>query len=418
MRRKCTDDLIRWKKNPRRRPLVLRGMRQTGKTWILRDFGSHQYANMIYINLEANRPVTEFLSVPREAEEALLFLETYSNKPLYQESSLLILDGIQCVPQVAGLLSAIAVEFPGYHIAAIERGISGTYDTGDVEILQLFPMDFEEFLWANKEYSLAKEIREHYSEKSTMGKELHAKAMAQFRLYLAIGGLPGSILEYRREKKLLMVPDIQQKSLDLVLADIASGSPEGLSRHCRNCWLSIPSQLCKENGKFQYRQVVKGGTAKMYEEPLKWLTQNGLAYQSLKQEGNLLNVDSSSFRLYLPDTGLSTCRLGVPSYVLLSGESSSILKGITENYLAQTFIQNGYQLSYWSSGNQAEIPFILRRDGCITAIDFRMSPHQKTRNLARLKDCCDVDNMYLISAEDFCSRELYDIIPFYAGFCV
>lgn len=418
MRRKCTDDLTRWKKNPNRRPLVLKGIRQTGKTWILRDFGIHQYENMIYINLEANRPVTDYLSVPREAEEALLFLETYANKPLHKESTLLILDGIQCIPQIAKLLAAIAVEYPGYHISAIERGISGTYDSGDAEILQLTPLDFEEFLWANKEYALAREIRDHFSEKKPMGKELHAKAMTQFRLYLAIGGLPSSILEYRKEKKLLMVPDIQQKLLALMLADIASGSPEGLSRHCRNCWLSIPSQLCKENGKFQYRQVVKGGTAKIYEEPLNWLIQSGLAYRSSKQEGSLDNMDASAFRLYFPDTGLSACQLGTPSYLLLSGEGSSTLKGIAETFLAQTFIQNSHQISYWNSGNQAEIPFILRKGGEILAVDFRITPHQKTRNLARLNEICEPNHMYLVSVEDFRQKELYDIIPFYAAFCI
>lgn len=305
MRRKCMDALLQWKKDPKRKPLVLQGGRQTGKTWLLREFGSRQYENTIYINLETDQPVTEYLSVPREAEDALLFLETYSNRPLRRDSTLLILDGLEHAPEAGALLPAIALDFPGYHVAAAERGTLGTYDSGDVETLRLYPLDFEEFLWANKEYGLAKEIREHFISEEPIGKKLHEKAMAQFRLYLSIGGMPQAICEYRKEKKLLMVPDAQQKLLALLQADITAKAPETLSRHCRNCWRSVTSQLCRENGKFQYRQVVRGGTARTYQEPIHWLTEGEFVYRSSKITGSGEESDEASFRLYLTDTGLS-----------------------------------------------------------------------------------------------------------------
>ena len=154
MRRKCTDSLIYWKKNPGRKPLILQGLRQTGKTWLLIDFGNKQYEHTLYINLETDRSATDYLSVPHDPQEVLLFLETCAGKPLRPASSLLILDNIQCIPQISTLLTSIALDFPQYHIASIYKGVvnSNSFSVHDFDILTLYPLDFEEFLWA-KGYS-------------------------------------------------------------------------------------------------------------------------------------------------------------------------------------------------------------------------------------------------------------------------
>ena len=417
MRRKLTDTLIKWKKNPQPKPLIIQGGRQTGKTWLLRDFGSRQYET-IYINLETDRPVAEYLSSPHETQEALLFLETYSGKPLKPSSTLLILDNIQCIPQITSLLSSILLDYPGYHITAAERGFSGKYDSSDVDVLSLYPLDFEEFLWANSEFGLAKEIRNSFSNMLPLDRQLHEKALAQFRLYQVIGGIPRVILEYRKEKKLLTVPDIQQKILELYYADISSRSPSGLSRHCRNSWQSIPSQLGKGNSKFQYRHITKGGTARIYQEPINWLIDSGFAYCSFRRFNLSDNQDTNSFCLYYPDIGLAARELGIPSYILLTGEETPASSGCAENCLAQTFVQNGFTLSYWTSGNQSSVPFLMEKSGQCIAVDYRLTPHQKTRSLSRLHETCPPKKMYLVSVENFKHKELYDIVPFYAAFCI
>ena len=154
MRRKCTDSLIYWKKNPGRKPLILQGLRQTGKTWLLMDFGNKQYEHTLYINLETDRSAADYLSVPHDPQEVLLFLETCAGKPLRPASSLLILDNIQCIPQISTLLTSIALDFPQYHIASIYKDVvnSDSFSVHDFDILTLYPLDFEEFLWA-KGYS-------------------------------------------------------------------------------------------------------------------------------------------------------------------------------------------------------------------------------------------------------------------------
>ncbi len=454
MRRKCTDSLIHWKKSPARKPLILQGLRQTGKTWLLMDFASKQYDNTLYINLETDQPAASYLSTPHDPQEALLFLETYADKPLRPSSSLLILDNIQCTLKISTLLSAIAADFPQYHIAAVTRSVgnSDLYSHHDFDILTLYPLDFEEFLWANAEFALAREIRAHFTSFTPMGKDLHQKALSQFRLYQIIGGMPAAIMEYKKEKKLLMVPDTQQKLLDLFLNDISTLAPKGTTRYCRNSWLSIPSQLGRTSRKFQYTRITKGATAKTYQEPLQWLIQNGLVLPCHdNRDGKNAARQQINLHLYPIDTGLCTRMLKIPAYQLLTGEESIANTACTETFLAQQFIQNGYTLSYWSSGNQAEVPFLLSKNNHFIAVDYRITPHQKCRNLMRLHDACNCPNgytsddnlinqvslpansqhqanfscsleqitqMYLLSTEDFKSKEHYQIVPVYATFCI
>ena len=308
-------------------------------------------------------------------------------------------------------------------------GNSDLYSHHDFDILTLYPLDFEEFLWANAEFALAREIRAHFTSFTPMGKDLHQKALSQFRLYQIIGGMPAAIMEYKKEKKLLMVPDTQQKLLDLFLNDISTLAPKGTTRYCRNSWLSIPSQLGRTSRKFQYTRIAKGATAKTYQEPLQWLIQNGLVLPCHdNRDGKNAARQQINLHLYPIDTGLCTRMLKIPAYQLLTGEESIANTACTETFLAQQFIQNGYTLSYWSSGNQAEVPFLLSKNNHFIAVDYRITPHQKCRNLMRLYNIrhqtdssCPLEQlkqMYLLSTEDFKSKEHYQIVPVYAAFCI
>ncbi len=420
MRRKCTDSLIRWKKSSNRKPLILHGLRQTGKTWLLTDFGSKHYEHTLYINLETDQPAADYLTVPHDSRDVLLFLETCADKPLFPSSSLLILDNIQCVPGISRVLASISADFPQYHIVAATRGVSSSseFSACDFELLDLFPLDFEEFLWANAEFSLAREIRTHFINFEPLGTNLHEKAMTQFRLYQIIGGMPAAIMNFRKEKKLLMVPDIQQKLLSLFLNDINALAPKGNAGHCQSVWLSIPSQLGRTSRKFQYARIKKGASAKIYQEPLHWLIHSGLVLPCRQ----FRNINAqNALHLYPIDTGLCTRILHIPSIQLLSGMESSANTACTESFLAQHFVQNGYTLSYWFSGNQAEVPFLLSRNNRLIAADYRTTPHQKCRSLMQLYTTTDsqkTDQLYLFSAEDFKQKDYYRIVPIYAAFCI
>ena len=226
-------------------------------------------------------------------------------------------------------------------------------------------------------------------------------------------------MEYKKEKKLLLVPDTQQKLLNLFLNDITALAPKGTARHCRNAWLSIPAQLGRTSRKFQYTRIAKGATAKVYHEPLQWLISAGLAIPC--QTAVCSRPSETSLHLYPVDTGLCSCILKIPAFQLLSGEETTAGTACIETFLAQHFIRNGYALSYWSSGNQAEVPFLLSKNSHFIAIDYRTTPHQKCRNLMQLNKSSlspAPTQMYLISAEDFRQKEAYRIVPLYAVFCI
>ena len=254
MRRKCTDSLIYWKKNPGRKPLILQGLRQTGKTWLLMDFGNKQYEHTLYINLETDRSATDYLSVPHDPQEVLLFLETCAGKPLRPASSLLILDNIQCIPQISTLLTSIALDFPQYHIASIYKGVvnSDSFSVHDFDILTLYPLDFEEFLWANAEFALTREIRNHFSDFSPMGKKLHEKALSQFRLYLIIGGMPECVSSWIAHKDPAKISQIQKELIEVYENDFSKHNGKVNSGRILMVFRSIVAQLAKSNEKFMY----------------------------------------------------------------------------------------------------------------------------------------------------------------------
>ena len=177
--------------------------------------------------------------------------------------------------------------------------------------------------------------------------------------------------------------------------------------------------LGRTSRKFQYTRIAKGATAKVYHEPLQWLISAGLAIPC--QTAVCSKLSENSLHLYPVDTGLCSCILKIPAFQLLSGEETTAGTACIETFLAQHFIRNGYALSYWSSGNQAEVPFLLSKNSHFIAIDYRTTPHQKCRNLMQLNKSSlspAPTQMYLISAEDFRQKEAYQIVPLYAVFCI
>ena len=407
-------------KNPGRKPLILQGLRQTGKTWLLMDFGNKQYEHTLYINLETDRSATDYLSVPHDPQEVLLFLETCAGKPLRPASSLLILDNIQCIPQISTLLTSIALDFPQYHIASIYKGVvnSDSFSVHDFDILTLYPLDFEEFLWANAEFALTREIRNHFSDFSPMGKKLHEKALSQFRLYLIIGGMPAAIMEYKKKRSSCWYLTPSKSSLiffSAILLLWLQKEPPATA--------AMPGSRSLHNSA---EPAVNSSTPALQKVllpksimNLQWLISAGLAIPC--QTAVCSRPSETSLHLYPVDTGLCSCILKIPAFQLLSGEETTAGTACIETFLAQHFIRNGYTLSYWSSGNQAEVPFLLSKNSHFIAIDYRTTPHQKCRNLMQLNKSSlspAPTQMYLISAEDFRQKEAYQIVPLYAVFCI
>lgn len=416
MKRKRMDVLLTWKKDPRRRPLVLRGTRQTGKTWLLREFGARYYPKQAYFNLGTDAPLCAYLEQERDPASLLEFLEVHGQVPIRSAETLIILDDLQECPAARRLLGAFAAEFPGISLAAAERtpapGPLPVLPPADAQTETLYPMDFEEFLWACREVSLAKEIREHYVSRTPLNKEGHRRALHLFPAYLAVGGFPAAVLAYREEHSLLGVPDLLGKIWLMDMEDISRCREKELRAVTRVCYRSLPAQLQKENACFQCRVVQKGSTYPQLEPAIDWLAEQGLAVK-IKEAGEA----SRHMRLYPRDPGLCALGMGYPAADLLRMEMTLPVCRLIETCLAASFTSRGYAPVYWSSGNKASLPFLITKEDRKTAVDIHYDPGKKSRSLFEYQKG-HPEKAIRISAAPFGDTPQFYEIPYYAAFCI
>lgn len=442
MKRKIMERLNAWRKEEKKRPLVLTGTRQAGKTWLLRDFGQHSFRHLAYFHLETDQGLRAYFEQEKEPAHLLEYLETQAQVPVLPGSTLVILDELQACPAAREALGGFAAEFPEYAVAAAER-TPGPYPLpplapADAQVERLLVMDFEEFLWACREVALAREIREHFAELRPMEKKAHQQALRLFRLYLAAGGFPGAVEHYRQERSLLGIPDIHSKIRQLDLADISCAASGEIRGAARSSYLSIPQQLEKENPCFQYRVARKGSTRGMLDNGIRWLSGQGMALLQPERTGmpqgetqradkdrewaacsGEQNTLPKRFRLYARDAGLCTAGLEIPAASLLRLERSLAVQRVVENALAVGFAQNGYHIASWSSGNKASLPFLLERDGEETVVDLHFEERKKSRSLFEYrKQGGNPARAYRVSEENFRRTEDYDQVPYYAAFCI
>ena len=353
------------------------------------------------------------------------FLEVYSGIPIYRRRPLVILDGLQACPAARDALGRFAAEFPGYSIAAAEQ-VSDAQTLpplapADAQVESLHVLDFEEFLWACREVSLAREIREHFLSQTPMERKLHQQALRLFRLYLVTGGFPGAVERYRQEHSLLGIPDIHSKVRQLDLEDISAGTGKEERNATRACYFSLPQQLRKANPCFQYRAARRGSTRAGMGQGIQWVCAHQLALRQPEAPAGYSGEGTAParFRLYFRDVGLCATAMGVPASSLLRLERTLAVQRVVENTLAVTFAGNGYRLSYWSSGNKAVLAFLLEKGEEWIAIDMHFEEDKKSRSLFEFqKQAGRAEWTYRISEENFKRTERYSQIPYYAAFCI
>lgn len=430
MKRKLEDKLLEWKnKGSKRMPLILNGARQVGKTYTLREFGSINYKNVVYVNLETNLLVSSYFSDNINPERIIQYLEAYSNQKIVPEETLIILDEIQSCERALTSLKYFCEDTPEYHIVAAGSllGVAinrekYSYPVGKVDTITLYPFDFEEFLWAMNESRLCDEIYYCYNEITPMPEALHQKAIDLYRMYLIIGGMPASINEYLDTEKLLSVPDVQNKILNDYLADMSKYSSHSESVKIRACYESIPAQLAKENKKFQYKIVQKGGTASIFGASIDWLNYAGIILKCQRIEHAFEPIavysDLSSFKLYMGDVGLLTMKSGLSHQTILSGEKNLFMGSVAENYIAQTLASKEYNLYYWTSKNTAELDFVLQLGRDIIGVEVKKETHTRSKSLGVFVDKYNPSYSIRFSNNNFGFANNIKSIPLYAAFCL
>ena len=432
MKRKITDNLIAWKnKSKERMPLLVYGARQVGKTHILREFGEKFYKNVAYVNLETNQTVSSYFSENIEPERLIRFLETETQERIIPDETLIIFDEIQSCERALTSLKYFNEKTPEYHIVcagsllgvAINRE-QYSFPVGNVDSMTLFPLDFEEFLWALKEERLCEEIKRSFKINEALPYALHEKALDLYKLYLIIGGMPRAVLTYIESRSLLTVPDVQNKIINDYIADMAKYASNAESVKIRSAYNSIPVQLAKENRKFQYKLAQRGGTATIFGTAIDWLNFAGVVLKCTRIEHGLEPIavysDLASFKLYMSDAGLLTMKSGISQQTILSaGEiDNAFLGSISENYVAQAFAAKHYNLYYWTTEGKAELDFVLQKGNEIIPVEVKTGTRTKSKSLAMFVEKYKPAYSIRISSKNFGYENNIKSVPLYAVFCI
>ena len=444
MKRKITQQLTDWKNRPDHKPLILQGARQVGKTYILEEFGRKQYKNYIRISLDLVPEVRDFLKDNINPQEIIAYLEALYNVRILPHETLVILDEIQDCKRALLALKYFQEDYPQYDIAAagsllgvavnqgnkpekeddkaVEEEFS--YPVGKVDELQLYPMDFEEFLWATGNDILSQEIRAHFLSDEALPASVHARALDLYQTYLVVGGMPECVQKWVDTHSYLECRTIQQSILVGYNADMAKYAKPATTVKIRACFNSIPSQLAKENRKFQYKLAMKGGTAKIFGEAIEWLILAGNVQKCKLITNGYIPIsaqeDDSDFKIYMSDVGLLNAKAQMPVQLLLNSinAENTFLGSVAENYVAQALAANGITARYWKNDNTQEVEFILQDDMSVLPVEVKKGRRVNAISLNNFKKIYHCPFAYRISAKNFGFANDIKSVPLYAVFCI
>lgn len=380
-------------KTPSRKPLVLLGARQVGKTWLMREFGENEYDNVAYVNCDTD-PLVKGLFLPDyDINRLLLGLQGITNQPIKEGKTLIILDEIQEAPRALHSLKYFYENAPGYHVmvAGSLLGVtianSESFPVGKVDTLHIYPMDFDEFLQATAPGLV--EIARDYS--GSLAPTFAEKLIDRLRQYYFVGGLPEVVKAFANSHDLDEVRKLQSKILDAYRRDISHHAKKTVSVRIGQVLSSLPSQLARENKRFIYGAAKKGGRAADFELAIQWLIDAGLVYKvprvSRVQMPLKLFESIDAFKLFFLDVGLLCCMADAPWSIIVEGgiETSAFSGMIAEQYVAQQLQSAGYALYYWTNEKTpAEIDFVLQRRDIVLPIEVKSGKNVRGKSIAQL----------------------------------
>ena len=430
MERKMSKKLLDWKNNKEKTPLILYGARQVGKTYTILSFGKENYKNVAYINFEDNTEISKIFEQDLEVERIIKELSVKLGITILEEDTLIFFDEIQACERALTSLKYFAESKTKYHVVAAGSllGIAinrqkYSFPVGKVKMLTLYPLDFEEFLWALDKKDLANMIRQAFSEDKEFS--LHSLANQYYRLYLAIGGMPRAILEYKEKQDMDFVTAILKDVNNSYIADMAKYASPTETTKIMAVYNIISAQLAKENRKFQYKLIKSGARAYEYEIAINWLNASGIINQCTKiKEGKLplsAFIEPESFKIYMSDVGLLCNKFGIPAnIVIVENDNMNDFKGaLAENYVCNSLVQCGLKPYYWESNGKAEVDFVVQdKEGNIIPIEVKSSIHTRSKSLNVFKSLYKIPYSIRISTKNFGFENDIKCIPLYSVFCL
>ena len=425
MYRKAIEKLIKWKQSRNRKPLIIEGARQVGKTWLMKEFGRQAYADTIYINFDSNSRMSDLFASDLDTERLIMGIELYAGRKIDPDNSLLIFDEVQEVPRALTSLKYFYENAPQYHIVcagsmlgiALHEGTS--FPVGKVDFLKLYPLSFMEFLLAIGKGQFSELNEKQDFQMITSFKQTYIDALKQ---YYFVGGMPEAVKNFSENRDFAEVREIQKRILMAYEQDFSKHAPNETVPRLRMVWNSIPSQLSKENKKFIYGLVREGARAKDYETAIMWLSDCGLIHKISRV--NTIGVplrayeDLKAFKLYLLDVGLLGCMAGLDQETLLDGSDLFVeFKGaLTEQYVCQQLkaIDDLSIYYYTNDRGSCEIDFIVENGNKIIPVEVKAEVNLKAKSLRTYKDRFAPEISVRSTMADYKKEDWLINLPLYA----
>ncbi|MBQ9422722.1 MAG: ATP-binding protein [Pyramidobacter sp.] len=431
MKRKITAYLEAWKNSPHRKPLIVRGARQVGKTWSILEFGREHYDNVAYFNFETNPSLGATFDEDISPAALLPVLSHLCGQTIVRERTLIVFDEVQLCERALTSLKYFCEQAPEYHVivagsllgVAVNRR-KFSFPVGKADIVTMHPLDMEEFLWALGEDDLTKRARTCFEENAPMPVTLHAAAMKLYREYLATGGMPECVVQYAPTRDFTLVRHIQDTILAGYLNDMSKYNTNGEIKKTRLAYDSAAVQLSKRNTRFQYKLVKKGARASEFENAIEWLVLSGIVSQVFRAEQirkpleNYKNIDD--FKIYYSDTGLLCAHNGLSAadVLYMDGTMDDFKGGLAENYVNVQLTANGHRAWYWESDRGAEVDFIVVRDDQIIPVEVKSADNVQAKSLKQYIAAHKPAYAIKLSAKNYGFENGIKTVPLYAAFCV
>lgn len=425
MYRDKIKELIDWKLYEYRKPLVLLGARQVGKTWLIQEFGRQEYKQTVYVNFEKTKTVRNLFVEDFDVQRILTSLSVFAHKEINPADTLIVFDEIQAAEGGLTVLKYFCEDAPQYHVIAAGSllGMSlhqnTSFPVGKVDFMHLYPFSFTEFLTALGEERLAELLKNRDWKTISVFKD---KFLTYLRYYMFVGGMPEVVLHFVEKRDFRIVRNTQQSILTTYQNDFSKHAPKDIAPRINMVWKSIPSQLAKENKKFVYGVVKEGGRAKEFELAIQWLLDCGLLHRCFRISKPDMPLsayqDLSAFKLYHNDTGLLAAMTKLPLKTILEGNAifEEFKGALTENYVIQQLILKGdSDIYYWTNGNStAEVDFVIQNDEEIIPIEVKSGTNLKSASFKFFCDKYRPQKAIRTSLVDYRKEEWMTNLPLYA----
>ena len=420
-----------WKNSPHRKPLILQGARQVGKTYAVLEFGRTHYDNVAYFNFETSPRLAQTFAEDISPDYLIPVLSHIAGQTIVRERTLIVLDEVQLCERALTSLKYFYEDAPEYHIivagsllgVAVNRE-AFSFPVGKVDMKTMFPMDMEEFLLAVGEEALAQRIRACFDTDTPLPAALHEAAMQRYRQYLTVGGMPECVLQYAQTQDQVLVRHTQDTILAGYLNDMSKYNTQNEIKKTRLVYDNVTVQLSKKNTRFQYKLIKKGARAAEFENALEWLCLSGVisrVYRAEQVKKPLENYrDIDAFKVYVSDLGLLCAKknLAAADILYMLEELNDFKGGMAENYAQTQLIANGYQTYYWESDRGAEVDFVIQREGRLIPIEVKSADNTRAKSLKVYMDTFAPDYAIKLSARNFGFEDGKKTVPLYAAFCI